>query len=126
VPAEIPVGRLTRRPEFLAVAATRSKGVAHGLIVQARRREDDALRVGFTVTKKIGNAVTRNRAKRRLRALARQVLPATALPGHDLVLVARAETPTRDFALLEADLRHALKRAGASRETGRDAGRETH
>jgi ribonuclease P protein component len=115
VPTETPVGRLTRRPEFLAVAATRAKGVAHGLIVQARKREDDALRVGLTVTKKIGNAVTRNRAKRRLRALARQVLPGAALPGHDLVLVARTDTPTRAFALLEADLRHALKRAGAAR-----------
>lgn len=119
MPTEIPVGRLTRRPEFLAVAATRSKGVADGLIVQARRREDDALRVGYTVTKKIGNAVTRNRAKRRLRALARQLLPASALPGHDLVLVARADTPTRPFALLEADLLRALKRAGAARTEAR-------
>ena len=68
------------------------------------------LRVGFTVTKKVGNSVTRNRAKRRLRAAAAAVLPVRARPGHDLVLIGRAETLTRRFADLLADLTTALER----------------
>ena len=80
-------------------------------MLQARARDDgsDAVRVGFTASKKIGNAVLRNRAKRRLRALVREVLPPLANPGWDYVLVARPEaTVTRDFAALRDDLRAAL------------------
>lgn len=91
-----------------------------GFVLQARRRDTpespDCIRIGFTASKKVGNAVARNRAKRRLRALARATLPAHARPGWDYVLVARAgETALRAFATLEEDLAHALARIHASR-----------
>jgi len=78
-----------------------------------------AVRVGFTASRKVGSAVARNRARRRLREAARQVLPAQARPGYDLVLVARRETLTRTFAALVADLEVALRRLGVARD---DAG----
>ena len=81
--------------------------------MQARDRKDESsgVRVGFTASKKIGNAVARNRAKRRLRAIARDVLPKMARPGWDYVLVAKPGVTTlRDFALLLADLHGALAR----------------
>ena len=68
------------------------------------------LRAGFTVTKKIGNAVVRNRLKRRLRAAARAVLPTAGIPHADHVLIGRSEGLTRDFAALKADLVRALAR----------------
>ena len=75
------------------------------------------VRVGYTCSKKLGNAVARNRAKRRLRALAREILPDAARPGWDYVLVGRPEaTATRDFALLRADLEGALRRVHAAPE----------
>ena len=101
---------LRTRPEFLRAASARRQGTG-GFLVQARFRDDgDAqVQVGFTASKKIGNAVARNRAKRRLRAIARDVLPALGQRGWDYVLVARPEaTVTRDFALLLSDLRDAL------------------
>ena len=69
-----------------------------------------ALRVGFTASKKVGGAVVRNLARRRLRALAREVLVREAVPGYDYVLIARAGTATRDYAQLRGDMRFALKR----------------
>ena len=80
-------------------------------MVQARDRDDGqpGVRVGFTCSKKIGNAVARNRAKRRLRALAREVLPGLAHPGWDYVLVGRpGVTVVRPFADLRADLMRAM------------------
>lgn len=103
---------IRKRADFLRAASARRQGT-DGFLVQARARDDadPALRVGFTASKKIGNAVTRNRAKRRLRAVARQVLPMAGRPGWDYVLVARpGATVERDFALLLADLRSALAR----------------
>ncbi len=75
-----------------------------------RQRADDSVakRVGFTVTKKVGNAVTRNRMKRRLRALARDVLPDAGVCGADHILIGRAGQVERDFAKLKADLQSAL------------------
>jgi ribonuclease P protein component len=114
------VGRLTRRAEFLRVAAARRKWAAPGLILQAASppaSDLTAIRVGFTCSKKVGNAVARNRAKRRLRAAAQAVLGVDAAPAHDYVLIGRTETLRRPFALLLQDLRTALKRVGALRPT---------
>lgn len=71
------------------------------------------MRVGFTVTRKIGNAVVRNRMKRRFRALARTLLPAGGVPGADHVLIGRAGGVERDYARLEAELARALARVAA-------------
>ena len=74
--------------------------------------DDLGLRAGFTVTKKIGNAVVRNRLKRRLRAVVRAVLPAAGIAGADHVLIGRSAGLTRDFAALKADLVTALVKCG--------------
>ena len=68
------------------------------------------MRVGFTVTKKIGGAVVRNRMKRRLRALARELVPAKGLPGADHVMIGRAKGIEREFGLLRSELADALDR----------------
>ena len=81
------------------------------MVVQARNRKDLAApRVGFTVTKQQGNAVIRNRIKRRLRELARLHLKDAARPGFDYVLIGRAVAGSRDFDRLAEDLNAALKR----------------
>ncbi len=118
------VGRLMRRPEFLAVAGTRRKHVAPGLILQVRRHDDKQrpadggppIRLGLTASRKVGNAVVRNRARRRLREAARQILPIHAAPGHDFVLVARGDTAERPWTDLLGDLKAGLKRLGLWRE----------
>jgi ribonuclease P protein component len=81
-----------------------------------------SLHIGFTASKKVGNAVARNRAKRRLRAAADQILPDEAALGYDYVLIARQETLRRPFSLLLQDLQTALKRVGAHRGSGSAGG----
>ena len=105
---------MTRRPQFLAAA----KGAyrAHGaVVVQVRNRQDgdQTVRIGFTATKKIGGAVVRNRAKRRLREAARALLPSFGRPGCDYVFVARDGTPGRDWGRLLDDVKSALIRLAA-------------
>jgi ribonuclease P protein component len=98
--------RLTRRAEFLAVAREGRKLGRGPLLVQLLDRPDQPVRAGFTATKKLGNAVTRNRAKRRMRALAREMLPGRT--GFDVVLIARDGVTDAPFATLREALGTAL------------------
>ncbi len=82
------------------------------LLVRDRRDGDPAMRIGYTVTRKIGGAVVRSRMKRRLRALARAILPEAGVAGADHVLIGRAGGIERDFARLREELRKALRKAG--------------
>ncbi len=114
------ISRLKRRPEFLRVAATRRKWVAPGLIVQLRQRPGgeagtEWARVGFTVSRKVGNAVARNRVRRRLKAAAQNVMTEHARPGADFVIIGRRNSLTRPFSALEGDLTTALKKLDAYR-----------
>ncbi len=116
MPGQLP--RLTRRREFLRVASRGRKAARPGMVVQALDTgagQGDAvapLRVGYTATKKIGGAVVRNRAKRRLREAARALLGEAPPPGWQLVLIARDGTPKRPWGKLLSDLRGALQQAG--------------
>lgn len=102
------IDRLRKRRDFLA-AATGRKWAATSLVLQARKREDEAEpRIGFTVTRKVGSAVVRNRARRRLRAAAGEILPLLAKQGYDYVLVGRAATLNRAWPDLLDDLRTAF------------------
>jgi ribonuclease P protein component len=102
---------LKTRRDFLAAARAR-KAATPAAILQGRTRGDEgSARVGFTCSKKLGNAVARNRAKRRLRALARDVLPEHGRAGWDYVLIGRpGETTQRDFAQMRRELVSALAR----------------
>lgn len=107
---------IAKRADFLA--ANRGIRVARPgfvLLVNPLARPDGSLRFGVTVTKKIGNAVVRNRMKRRFRALLRDLLPAHGIAGADHVLIGRENGVERDFALLRGELSHALARAAAGK-----------
>ncbi|MEN8894711.1 MAG: ribonuclease P protein component [Yoonia sp.] len=107
---------LTKRADFLRAAKARRQGTT-GVHLQARKRaegEATGIRVGFTCSKKVGNAVARNRAKRRLREIARMTLPTLGRDGWDYVLVGRnGTTGSITFDDLMADLRRALKKVHA-------------
>lgn len=81
------------------------------LLVRQRQDGDPTMRLGITVTKKIGGAVVRNRMKRRFRALARAILPTQGVAGADHVLIGRAGGVERDYSRLAAELEKALNRA---------------
>ena len=114
-----PLPRLKRRGDFVRLARAGKSAAAPGLVLQCAPRPAAAPpgppRVGFTASRKVGGAVARNRARRRLRALADAALPAQAAADMDYVLIARRATPHRPFAALEADIARALARVGASR-----------
>jgi len=122
MPETIALRRLKRRPEFLRVQHKGRRWAAPGLVLQACARGEDvaiepqAIRFGLTASKKVGNAVRRNRARRRLRALAMAHLPTLARPGTDYVLIARQETAARPWRDLEADLAEALNRVSRPRK----------
>ncbi|UPH72588.1 ribonuclease P protein component [Abyssibius alkaniclasticus] len=112
---------LKKRADFLAASRARRQA-SRAFVLQARKRglddtsPQDALRIGYTCSKKVGNAVARNRAKRRLRAAAQAVLACHAQPGWDYVLVGRRdETAAIEFAQLCDDLRTALGKIHAPR-----------
>lgn len=113
--------RLKQRPEFLRVAATGQKWVAPGLIVQVRKRTfgetntNDA-RIGFTVSRKVGNSVKRNRVRRRLKAAAADIMTKHAQGGTDFVIIGRKSTLKRPFTALIADMTMALKKLRTYRE----------
>ncbi|MBL6762118.1 MAG: ribonuclease P protein component [PS1 clade bacterium] len=101
------------RRMFLAAAKAR-KEVRRGMVVQARARDKDEasltpVRYGLTASKKIGNAVARNRARRRLRAVAQEILPLEGEAGFDYVMIGRVHTAPRPWQALKNDLRSALK-----------------
>jgi ribonuclease P protein component len=106
--------RLKTRADFLRVAATRARAARPGLILQAAPQPGSAeapgpRRVGYTASRRVGNAVARNRAKRRLRAAAAALLPLDGKDGTDYVLIARASTGARPYAELLGDLKGALR-----------------
>jgi ribonuclease P protein component len=97
------------------VAAKGRKVATHGLVLQALARGDtEPARVGFTVTKRVGGAVVRNRTRRRLKEAVRLELSHYSIAGTDLVLIGRAATRGRPFAELRDDLKRALRKAGAT------------
>jgi len=112
--------RLKTRPEFLRVAGARRSWVTPGVLVQAHCRAcaedrkgragapDETIGVGFTASRKVGPAVARNRARRRLKALAAEILPSEGRAGYDYVLIARGETVRRPYIELAGDLKTAL------------------
>lgn len=124
--------RLKNRPEFLKIQKSGQRYVAPAFLVQVRFNlfsdHQQGPHVGFTASKKIGNAVARNRAKRRLRSLADTILAAQGAPNGAYVLVARAAILTRPYDKLERDLSRALAQLNSDKvqspdKTTSDGGR---
>ena len=102
---------IKKRSDFLAAnAGRRAATPAFVLLVRDRADGDPQMRVGFTVSKKVGNAVIRNRMKRRFRALAREIVPTRGFAGSDHVMIGRSGGIERDYSLLRSDLARALER----------------
>ena len=121
---------LKNRRDFLRAARSGVKSVTEGVILQVRPNAEaeagaGGIRVGFTVSRKVGNAVARNRARRRLRAAAERVLGERAERGRDYVLIGRRQTVTRPFADLLGDLEKALLRTDAALSDAKGSPRRT-
>ena len=114
--------RLKTRRQFLRVAATSRKCAMPGVVLQvapqssADHSRNGLPRYGLTVSRRVGNAVKRNRVRRRLRAAAEQILPGVAIEQHDYVLIGRKASIDRTFDGLMQDLEHGLRRLGATRQ----------
>jgi len=105
--------QIQKRSDFLKIQSKGRKWVSHGLIVQTAPNEDGITRIGYTVSKKVDkSAVKRNRIKRRLRAVAADVLPDGAQGGQDYILVGRPQTAIRPYEILCKDLRWCLSKMG--------------
>jgi ribonuclease P protein component len=116
--------RLRRRADFLS-AAKGARAHAKGFVLQARYREDDRpARFGFTVSRKVGTAVERNRARRRLKEVVRRFEAGAVTPGYDYVMVARREAIYEPFASLTAELKRAIERLAKERGRGLRRGAE--
>lgn len=114
---------IKKRADFFRAARAEFKP-ARGLVLQARKRADSSgFRVGFTVTKKVGNSVVRNRVRRRLREAARLEMPAIARAEFDYVLIGRKATIDRDFKSLCGDLAYVLGKVHMSHDRAEAAGK---
>lgn len=118
--AAFPIERLKKRADFLACA--KAPSCARGsVVVQARPRDQHPLvRAGFTATKRVGGSVVRNRAKRRMREAVRLLLPDLGQPGFDYVFIARGGVTTRPWPRLLDDVKSALLRLAADRDSRAD------
>jgi ribonuclease P protein component len=105
---------IKKRADFLAAQSGERAGSMALLVIRSKTpKKSGSARIGFTVTKKLGGAVTRNRIRRRLKEVARQVFPEAASPGYDYVVIARPQAETREFSLLLDDMKRALLRLAA-------------
>ena len=111
--AQASLTQIKTRADFLKIQSGGRKWVSHGLIVQTAPNKDDIKRIGYTVSKRVDkSAVKRNRIKRRLRAVAADVLPQGAKNGQDYILVGRPQTAIRPYETLCEDLRWCLRKMG--------------
>lgn len=108
------VTTLKKRNDFLAIAAKGNSVSAQSIVLQVKSRADmeEGVRVGLTVTKKVGKAVERNRIKRKLRCITREIMPAMAQPGYDYVVIARRSALRQPYDTLKRDIIHALTSVG--------------
>jgi ribonuclease P protein component len=110
---KVTLEHLKKRSEFLAASKTGHKWITPAFIIQIYKRSSEGpIRYGITASRKIGNAVERNRAKRRLRALIREILPLLGQPGTDYVFIARQEVLKRDFAVMKEEMKRGVKMLG--------------
>lgn len=110
------LARITNRKDYLAVAATGRKWVTPAFVLQTKVISDEghAPHVGFTVTKKVGNAVVRNRVRRRLKEVAREIFPLKATDGRDYVVIGRYAALDIDYVRLKKDMKWALNKLDAN------------